>query len=140
MQPQFARSDYWSPDRLGPERVRGCYAFRTLHEAGVPLAGSTDCPVEPLAALAAIGQMVHRPEWSPREALPLETVLRIFSGAWSELAQQSGKDFAPVGYAWLARTVVTAGLAAQGRQHVAITQIRIQFVIEHHRLRREQSA
>jgi predicted amidohydrolase YtcJ len=35
--------------------------------------------VETLDALAAIGQTVTRPEWSPQEALPLETALRIFS-------------------------------------------------------------
>jgi len=53
VQPQFARSDWWASQRLGAARARGCYAFRTLWEAGVPLAGSTDCPVEPLDALAA---------------------------------------------------------------------------------------
>jgi predicted amidohydrolase YtcJ len=79
VQPQFARSDYWSPERLGTDRAKGCYAFRTLWKAGVVLAGSTDCPVEKLDALAAIGQMVHRPEWSPQEALPLDAVLRIVS-------------------------------------------------------------
>jgi predicted amidohydrolase YtcJ len=79
IQPQFARSDYWAPERLGPERARGCYAFRTLRDAGIPLAGSTDCPVEELDAMAAIGQAVSRPEWSPGEALPLEAALRTFS-------------------------------------------------------------
>lgn len=79
IQPQFARSDCWSPDRLGRGRARGCYAFRTLWEAGIPLAGSTDCPVETLDAMAAIGQLVHRPAWSPDERLPLETALRVFS-------------------------------------------------------------
>lgn len=78
IQPQFARSDSWAPARLG-DRAAGCYAFRSLHRAEVVLAGSTDCPVETLDALAAIGQLVHRPEWSPEEGLPLETALRIFS-------------------------------------------------------------
>lgn len=79
IQPQFAHSDHWTAERLGPERARGCYAFRTLWEAGIPLAGSTDCPVERMNALAAIGQAVHRPEWSPDESLPLEDTLRLFS-------------------------------------------------------------
>jgi predicted amidohydrolase YtcJ len=78
VQPQFARSDSWAPQRLG-DRAAGCYAFRSLYEAGIPLAGSTDCPVEPLDAMAAIGQMVCRPDWSPDEGLPLTDVLRIFS-------------------------------------------------------------
>lgn len=92
IQPQFAWSDYWAPERLGPERVKGCYAFRTLWEAGVPLAGSTDCPVEVLSAMAAIGAAVHRPEWSPEEALPLETALRIFSeGSYDLQGRRNGR-------------------------------------------------
>lgn len=79
VQPQFARSDYWAPERLGEQRAAFCYAFRTLWEMGIPLAGSTDCPVERMAALAAIGQMVHRPEWSPEERIPPADALRIFS-------------------------------------------------------------
>ncbi|MCC2671838.1 MAG: imidazolonepropionase [Armatimonadetes bacterium] len=79
IQPQFAWSDYWAPERLGESRARGCYAFRTLWEAGVPLAGSTDCPVEVLDAMAAIGQLVYRPSWSPDEGLPLEAAVRVFS-------------------------------------------------------------
>lgn len=79
VQPQFACSDHWTPQRLGTERSRGCYAFRTLWKAGIPLAGSTDCPVERLDALAAIGQLVHRSDWSPDEGIPLEDALRVFS-------------------------------------------------------------
>ncbi len=91
VQPQFARSDSWSPDRLGPERVAGCYAFRTLHEAGIGLAGSTDCPVESMVALAAICQMVTRPDWSPQEAIPLRQALRIFSeGSYRLLGSPAG--------------------------------------------------
>jgi hypothetical protein len=91
VQPQFARSDYWAPDRLGVERARGCYAFRTLWEAGIPLAGSTDCPVERMDAMAAIRQMVHRPEWSPEERIPLEAALRLFSeGSYALCGRPAG--------------------------------------------------
>lgn len=89
VQPQFARSDYWAPERLGTERARGCYAFRALYEAGVPLAGSTDCPVEVLDALAAIDQLVHRPGWSPDQGLPLPDALRVFSEGGHRLAGAS---------------------------------------------------
>jgi predicted amidohydrolase YtcJ len=98
IQPQFARSDCWAPDRLGEERARGCYAFRTLWEAGIPLAGSTDCPVEPLDALAALGQLVHRPPWSPDEGLPLEAALRVFSeGSYALLGCPPGTGQLAVG-------------------------------------------
>jgi len=99
IQPQFARSDYWAPERLGVERARGCYAFRTLWEAGIPLAGSTDCPVEALDALAAVGQLVSRPEWSPQESLPLEAVLRIFSEGSYSIQGRTGGRFQAGDYA-----------------------------------------
>jgi predicted amidohydrolase YtcJ len=99
VQPQFAWSDYWAPERLGPERVRGCYAFRTLWEAGIPLAGSTDCPVERLDAMAALGQAVHRPSWSPQEALPLEVAVRIFSEGAHALLGRRGGRFQPGDFA-----------------------------------------
>jgi predicted amidohydrolase YtcJ len=92
IQPQFAHSDYWTPERLGTERARWCYAFRSLCEAAIPLAGSTDCPVETLDAMAAIGQLVHRPEWSPDEGLPLDTTLRIFSeGSYALDGRRGGR-------------------------------------------------
>lgn len=92
IQPQFAWSDYWAPERLGEERARGCYAFRTLWEAGILLAGSTDCPVEILDAMDAVGAAVHRPDWSPQEALPLENTLRIFSeGSYELLGRRNGR-------------------------------------------------
>jgi predicted amidohydrolase YtcJ len=101
VQPQFARSDYWAPERLGEERARGCYAFRTLWEAGIALAGSTDCPVEALDALAAIGQCVSRPAWSPDEGIPLDAALRLFSeGAYRLQGRPAGTGaLAPGQYA-----------------------------------------
>jgi predicted amidohydrolase YtcJ len=92
IQPQFARSDFWAPARLGPERARGCYAFRTTARAGVPLAGSTDCPVEPLEAMAALGQLVSRPEWSPHEGLELAEAVRVFAeGAYTVNGERNGR-------------------------------------------------
>jgi predicted amidohydrolase YtcJ len=90
IQPQFAHSDTWVPERLGAQRAHGCYAFRTLWEAGVLLAGSTDCPVEPLNAMAAIGALVARPAWSPNEGLPLDAALRIFSEGSYALQGRTG--------------------------------------------------
>lgn len=47
MQPSHATSDmYWAGDRLGPERVRGSYAWRQLLNSGAVIPGGSDCPVE----------------------------------------------------------------------------------------------
>ncbi len=47
VQPTHATSDmYWAEDRVGPERMKGAYAFRQLLEASGRVALGTDFPVE----------------------------------------------------------------------------------------------
>ncbi len=47
MQPTHCTSDmYWAEDRLGPARVRGAYAWRTLMKTGAHIAFGSDAPVE----------------------------------------------------------------------------------------------
>lgn len=47
MQPSHAIGDlYFAPDRLGPDRLAGAYAWRTLIDSGAIIAGGTDAPVE----------------------------------------------------------------------------------------------
>lgn len=45
MEPPHAMEDKaWARERLGPDRIRGGYAWRTLRESGVPLAFNSDLP------------------------------------------------------------------------------------------------
>lgn len=47
MQPTHATSDMgWAEERLGPKRIEGAYAWRTLLDAGVHIACGSDAPVE----------------------------------------------------------------------------------------------
>ena len=47
MQPSHAISDlYFAPSRLGPERVAGAYAWRSVLDAGAIIAAGSDAPVE----------------------------------------------------------------------------------------------
>lgn len=47
MQPSHAIGDlFFAPQRLGPDRLSGAYAWRTLLEHGTPIAAGTDAPVE----------------------------------------------------------------------------------------------
>lgn len=48
VQPRFALSDWWAISRLGANRAQWLYRFRSMLERGVPLALSTDAPVEPI--------------------------------------------------------------------------------------------
>ena len=60
VQPQFVTSDTWTPQRIGLQRSAWAYPFRSMIEAGVPLALSSDCPVEKLDAFATLAAAVGR--------------------------------------------------------------------------------
>lgn len=61
MQPTHCTSDmYWAEARLGPKRVRGAYAWRSLRETGVVIPGGSDFPVEDPNPLFGIYAAVTR--------------------------------------------------------------------------------
>mgnify|MGYP006278954635 FL=1 len=85
VQPTHATSDmYWAEERLGPERIRGAYAFRELllQNGWIPL--GTDFPVEKVDPLHTFYAAVARkdlegyPEggFQPENALTREQTLR----------------------------------------------------------------
>ncbi|KAJ7675109.1 amidohydrolase family-domain-containing protein [Mycena rosella] len=88
VQPTHAISDMWyAQDRLGPERVKNLYAFRSLVDSGARIALGSDFPVEspnPLSGFyAAItrlspdGTSPHGPGgWFPEERLSRQEALR----------------------------------------------------------------
>jgi predicted amidohydrolase YtcJ len=79
VQPPFVLADTWMAARVGPERLPWTYPFRTLRAEGVPLAGSTDCPVEALDAWPAVAAAVHRGGQNRDECLPLADALAMFT-------------------------------------------------------------
>ena len=61
VQPSFWSSDKkWLEQRLGKERMKGAYAFKSLLDSGVVLAFGTDWPVESLNPLLGIYSAVTR--------------------------------------------------------------------------------
>jgi len=78
VQPHFVVSDFWVDARLGPERARWTYPFKTLVEAGVLLAGGSDCPVEPIDPLLGVYALVAR-ESFPEERVSVEEGLRVYT-------------------------------------------------------------
>jgi predicted amidohydrolase YtcJ len=61
IQPTHATTDMrWAEARLGPERLPGAYAWRSLLKAGAVLAGGSDAPIEPLGPLAGVYAAVTR--------------------------------------------------------------------------------
>ena len=88
MQPTHATSDmYWAEARLGPERVKGAYAWRTVLNAGGRLALGSDFPVEEVNPFFGIYAAVtrqdqaHWPEggWYPSQRLTLAEAVRGFT-------------------------------------------------------------
>ena len=88
----------WAEKRIGAERCRTTYAFRSLLEAGVPLSFGTDWPVVPLDPFQGIYTAITRrtldgkyPEgWVPEEKLTLEDAVRAYTlgGAYAEFGEQ----------------------------------------------------
>lgn len=60
VQPHFVISDSWAMERLGIERMKWLYPFKSMLEKGVKLSFSTDCPVEPLNPWETIYASVTR--------------------------------------------------------------------------------
>jgi predicted amidohydrolase YtcJ len=72
-------------DRVGPERSRWLYPVRTLLEAGLPVAGSSDGPVVPdVSPLLGVSVAVTRRSRAGRvvsaeEAVDLDTALSLYT-------------------------------------------------------------
>jgi predicted amidohydrolase YtcJ len=61
MQPNHLLTDMsWAEQRLGPERAKGSYAWKSFLDAGVPLAFGTDYPVEPITPFRGVYAAVTR--------------------------------------------------------------------------------
>jgi len=78
VQPTHATSDmYWAADRLGPERVKGAYAFKQLLEQNGWIPLGTDFPVEDISPFKTFYAAVIRKDakgW-PANGFQMENAL-----------------------------------------------------------------
>ena len=88
MQPTHATSDmYWAEDRVGPERIKGAYAWRTVLNSGARLTLGSDFPVEEVNPFFGIYAAVTRQDqkgwpaggWYPDQKLTLAEAIRGFT-------------------------------------------------------------
>lgn len=88
MQPVHQTSDRLMAEaRLGPDRLSGAYAWRSLETAGVRLAFGSDVPVESANPFAGLAAAISRTDaagqpfggWHPEEAVSRETALDGFT-------------------------------------------------------------
>jgi predicted amidohydrolase YtcJ len=95
MQPPHAVEDMpWAEDRVGPERVRGAYAWRTMRRHGVRLAFNSDLPGSDWDIFYGLHSAITRQNpdleppggWYPEQVLTPEEAIRGYTkgGAWME--------------------------------------------------------
>ena len=91
MEPPHAVEDKaWAEDRLGPDRIRGAYAWRTLRENGAYLTFNSDLPGSDWDIFYGLHAGMTRrdrdqepPEgWYPEEALTPEETVRAYT-SWT---------------------------------------------------------
>jgi predicted amidohydrolase YtcJ len=80
MQPAFVTSETtWLEHRLGKERLPYTYAHRSILEAGIPVAGGSDCPVEQPSPLWGMYSARNRMGIVPEEELSGAQALGLFT-------------------------------------------------------------
>jgi predicted amidohydrolase YtcJ len=119
MQPSHATSDmYWVEDRIGHERALGCYAWRWVLDAGVPIAAGSDFPVElerpMLGLMAAVTRQdtSRNPDggWHPQQRMTLDEALRAYTAGAAYAAFEEGSKGRISPGMWADLTVLSENL------------------------------
>jgi predicted amidohydrolase YtcJ len=95
MQPPHVAEDMdWAEDRVGPERIKGAYAWRTMRRTGVRLLLNSDLPGSDWDIFYGLHAAITRRGkdrqptggWYPEQALTPEEAVRGYTvwGAWAE--------------------------------------------------------
>lgn len=88
MQPTHATSDMpWAEARVGKERIKGAYAWRTMLDQKIPLAFGSDFPVEQVSPLLGLHAAVNRTDtkdqpaggWYPEQKMTLDEAVAGFT-------------------------------------------------------------
>ena len=104
MQPNHLLTDMaWAGARLGPERSKYAYAWKSFLDAGVPLAYGTDYPVEPIAPFRGVYASVTRMNeagtatFHPEQKLTIGQTLYAYTqgSAYAEFAEAWKGKLAP---------------------------------------------
>jgi hypothetical protein len=99
MQATHCTSDMaWAIDRLGPDRLKGAYAWRSLLATGVVIAGGSDFPVEsPNPFHGIYAAVARRPRtgkahgWQPEQRMTRDEAVRSFT-TWNAYASHQEAD------------------------------------------------
>jgi predicted amidohydrolase YtcJ len=106
MQPTHCTSDMpWAENRLGPQRIKGAYAWRSVKDTGAHLPLSSDFPGETLNPFYGIYAAVTRQDpqgnpaggWYPNQRLTLDEALRGYTveAAYAEFEEKAKGSIEP---------------------------------------------
>jgi predicted amidohydrolase YtcJ len=99
MQPPHVAEDMdWAEDRVGPDRIKGAYAWRTMRRTGVRLLLNSDLPGSDWDIFYGLHSAITRRDknlrppggWYPDQALSPEEAVRGYTtwGAWAEFLDE----------------------------------------------------
>ena len=99
MQPPHVAEDMdWAEDRVGPDRIKGAYAWRTMRETGVRLLLNSDLPGSDWDIFYGLHSAITRRDkerqppdgWYPEQAFSPEEAVRGYTtwGAWAEFLDE----------------------------------------------------
>jgi len=100
MQPSHETTDMrWAEKRLGAERIKGAYAWKTMLDHGVKLAFGTDWPVEVINPMRGIHACVTRqlPDgtpaggWQPQEKISMDECISAYTVGAAYAEFEEGK-------------------------------------------------
>lgn len=108
LQPRFLASDFpWVIDRVGEDKMEYCYAWKTLLDSGIPCAGGSDAPIEPLNPLYGIHAAVTRTNiddpnrtiYGPNEKLSVFEAVSLFTkGSAYAICHEEDRGILKEGY------------------------------------------
>jgi len=106
MEPAHAVEDMgWAETRLGPDRIKGAYAWRSLRVAGARLAFNSDLPGTDYDIFYGLHSAITRQDkdgqpaggWNPAQRMTAEEALRGYTawGAYAGFEEEVGGVIAP---------------------------------------------
>jgi len=104
MQPYHCIDDArWIETRIGAERCRNAYAFKSFLDAGVPMVFGSDWTVAPMDPVKGIAAAVNRipvggaEPWRPEQRIPVEEALKGYTvnPPWSVFEERFAGSLSP---------------------------------------------
>jgi hypothetical protein len=137
MQPTHATSDMpWAEARVGPDRIKGAYAWRTVLNSGARIALGSDFPVEDVNPFFGLYSAVTRQDqkgnpsggWYPDQKLTLPEAIRGFTSdaAYAAFEESSRGTIEPGRLADL--TIVEGDLYSAPQSQLFATKVRYTVV------------